>query len=35
MNREDAFADTDFFENLSEDGLVKAGLHLFSYFLLS
>ena len=33
MNGEDAFADMDFFENLSEDGLVKAGLHLFSYFL--
>ncbi len=33
MNGEDAFADTDFFENISEDGLVKAGLHLFSYFL--
>ena len=33
MNGEDAFADMDFIENLSEDGLVKAGLHLFSYFL--
>lgn len=33
MNGEDAFADMDFFQNLSEDGLVKAGLQLFSYFL--
>ena len=33
MNGEDAFADAHFFENISEDDLVKAGLHLFSYFL--